>query len=271
MVYFKTYKKRSRRASSKKKASLRRRSALKRPTVSMPVKKYVDRTIKRNVENKRIQFTGSLFVQPYTNVTNMNCQWLSLGGTMQVAQGTGQAQRIGNRVRVVKSTLYYYIRPLPMTALFNPVPKPLIVKIWIGYRRETPTEPPADFTTFLQSGGSSGPPIGFISDFQREYNRDKFVVYRQFIHKIGYADYTGDGASTPNQYFANNDFKYMIMRKLDITKYLCANVVYNDGVNVPTTRGLFMWMQIGPANNTVFDYSQAANMDYFIETLYEDA
>lgn len=265
MAGFRRYKKKT------TKKSTRRKKVVKTKGVTTLVKRYVDRTIKRNVETKRIQYAAGFIVSNYNNNTSLNSFWLSPGSTMTISQGTGQAQRIGNRVKIIRAYLTYSITPTGYDALVNPQPKPVLLRMWIGYSKTDPSELPSDFTNLYQVGNSSGPPNNFISDIQRAVNKDKFVVYRSIVHKVGFSMVDGTGSQPIVQYYNNNDFKYCTMRKINITKYILSNVMYNDSVNNPTSRGLFAWIQVVGADNTTMNNIIPCNFNYFVDLEYEDA
>lgn len=263
------YKGRYRKKTTKK--STKKARVRKTKGVTQPVKKYVDRTLKRNIETKRIQYAAGFPVSNYNNSTSLNSFWLSPGSTMSITQGTGQAQRIGNRLRIIKAYLTYSITPTGYDALLNPQPRPILLRMWIGYSKTVPSDLPSDFTNLYQVGNSSGPPGNYISDIQRAVNKDKFIVYRSIVHKVGFSTVDGTGSQPAVQYYNNNDFKYCIMRRLDITKYLISNVMYNDSLNNPTSRGLFAWMQVVGADNTTMNNIVPCTFNYFVDLAYEDA
>lgn len=256
------------RGGSRKRVSFKPRG---RKKVAMTVKKYVERRIRANIENKTLQYGYGFAISNYFDDTSLNSQWLSPGPTLQILQGSGQGQRNANRVRIVKATLTYTISPNGYDGLLNPQPRPIVLKIWIGYFKPDPINKPIDFTQFFQSGNTAVPPNNFMIDMLRTVNKDRFVIFKTITHKIGYSSVNGTGAQPIVQYYNNNDFKFLIMRKINITKYLIQNVVYQDNNFIPSTRGLFMWMQLVGADNTSLNNVIAASINYFVDLEYEDA
>lgn len=260
---------------SSKKVSFRKYSKKKTPRskkVSSSVKKYVQRTIKANAENKKIQYKTGFVIRSYADDNLMNVFPLSLGTAIPVSQGTGQADRIGNKVKIVKAMLNYTISPTVYDALVNPTPEPTLLRLFIGYSKTNPTVTPSasDFAVLFQAGNSSIAPTGYIEDMQRTINTDRWVVYRSPVHKIGCASYTGAGTSTGNQYYTNNDFKYLVMRKINLIKYIKSICTWNDTTVQPTSRGLFGWIAVVGADNTQLTGTITTKFNYFIDIEYED-
>jgi len=260
-------------SKGRKRPSLRgrMRSGGARP-VSSKVKTYVQRAIHKQIENKTIQYNAGFTMVNYADDNTMRGFALSPGTSIAIPQGDGQGARTGNRIRIMKARLVYWMVPSAYNGLLNPQPKPLMIRLWIGYSKTNPTLIPTagDQAVLFQNGDSASAPNGFISDILRSVNKDKFIIFRDIKHKLGYESITGSGATAGSQYFSNNDFKYNIMKSIDITKYLIQNVTYNDTTTIPTTRGLFCWVQIVYADNTVTTGTIPANFNYFVELTYED-
>lgn len=270
MVFFKRFKKKTTKKSTKK--AYRRYRYRRSSKIAYPIRRYVNREIKKNVENKKIQYLASFNIRDYIADTALNAFWLSPNSaTLSIVQGTGQSQRVGNRIKIVKATLTYFIMCNPYEATSNPTPEPTLVKLWIGYYKNDPVNVPADFTNFFQSGSSSAAPNGYIEDMMRIPNSDKFVVFKTKFHRVGFSAYTGTGPNAAAQYFDNNEFKYTTMKRVDVTKYMLSNVVYNDTINNPTSRGLYCWCECVPANNTTLGGTLPVLFKYFIDITYEDA
>lgn len=250
----------------------RMRSGGARP-VSGKVKTYVQRAIHKQIENKSIQYNGSFTMVNYNDDNTMRGFALSPGTSIAIPQGTGAGSRTGNRIKIIKAKLNFWITISPYSGLLNPTPKPILIRMWIGYSKTNPTLiPPATDQSFLfQNGDSASAPNNFIPDMLRSVNKDKFVIFRDMKFKLGCADFTGTGATAGSQYYSNNDFKYNILKSIDITKYLISNVTYNDATVIPTSRGLFCWVQIVYADNNVTSGYIPASFAYFVDLTYEDA
>lgn len=267
------FRKRSTSKGRKRSTSRRRGGASAARAVPGKVKTYVQRAIHRSIENKSIQYNGAFTMSNYADDNTMKGFYLSPGSTIVIPQGTGAGARTGNKIKIIKVKFNYWMVPSSYNGLLNPQPRPLLIRLWIGYSKSNPTIVPtaADQALLFQAGDSAAAPNGFINDMLRSVNKDKFVIFRDIKHKLGNADITGTGFTAGNQYYSNNDFKYNIMRSIDITKYLINNVTYNDSTSIPTSRGLFCWVQIVYADNTVTTGQIPANFSYFVDLTYEDA
>lgn len=267
------FRKRSSSKGRKRSTSRRRGGASAARAVPGKVKTYVQRALHKAIENKSIQYNGSFTMVNYNDDNTMRGFALSPGTSIAIPQGTGAGSRTGNRIKIIKAKLNYWMVPAAYNGLLNPQPKPLLIRMWIGYSKTNPTLiPPSTDQAFLfQNGDSASAPNNFIPDMLRAVNKDKFVIFRDIKHKLGNADLTGTGAIAGSQYFSNNDFKYNIMRTIDITKYLISNVTYNDSTVIPTSRGLFCWIQICYADNNATSGVIPGNFAYFVDLTYEDA
>ena len=260
------------RSGYRKKVSIKRR-VVRRKSVTAPVKKYVQKAIHRQIENKTVQFVNQFTMVNYADDNTMRGFALSPGTSISISQGVGQGQRTGNKIKIMKARLVYWMVPTVYNGLLNPNPKPIFVRIFIGYSRSNPTilPPTSDLALLFQDGNIAAAPVGTIYDMLRSVNKDKFIIFRDFKHKLGYESITGTGYNAAAQYYSNTDFKYNVMRSVDITKYLIQTVSYNDTTAIPTSRGLFCWMQIVNADNSTTTGTIPCNFNYFVDITYEDA
>lgn len=101
-----------------------------------------------------------------------------------------------------------------------------------------------------------------------DVNRNQFQIFYDKVVKLGYATAEGTGNNAGQQYFANNDYKFNIMRKINITKMLAKTYGYNDSTTDPSSgRALFIWFFYanadGGAQNTNYKQANIAiNVDY---------
>jgi len=246
----------------------------KNESVSLAVKRYVNRTIHTKAENKQIN-TQNLF--SFGNAVanpSMYCFPITpYAGYGQITQGVQSSQRIGNEVKIRKVLFKYILRPNAYNVDSNPFPAPVEVELFLGHTRVCPSEQPvaADFNVLFQSGASSFGPGGGLSDIVSAVNTDYWVVKKRWRHKIGYAGYNGSGAIASAQYFNNNDFKLNVIKKLDITKYCPKTLKFNDGNNTTTSRGLFLWLQaMSASGGTNSSTTLPAAITYWVDIIYED-
>lgn len=158
-----------------------------------------------------------------------------------IPQGTGQGNRIGNRIRTKKAWVKGIIHPNEYNATTNAEPQPYQIRMLIFKDKFKATEQPASVALDLfQSGSTSIGPQNDLVDLILDPNRDRYQVYHDEIMKCGPAANQGSGTSTTYQQFMNNDFSYNCQFSVDITKFLPTVVTYNDAGTAPMTEGLWM-------------------------------
>lgn len=243
--------------------------------VSSAVKAYVKRTIHANIEDKTIQVNqsqsfGTILESPDMNVFPCCAQT----GYWLLPQSVGQGGRISNRIRLRSVMLNYVLRPRAYDATFNPNPLPCHVMLFLGYVKNSPSFVPdsVDFNELFQGGSSVNPPTGGLKDLLLPINKDYWNIKKRWTHKIGFADVAGTGASAANEYHSNNDFKYNVVKKLDITR-MCPKInVFNDGAGGTNTKNLYFFYQAVAANgNIIASPFTPCTIDYWLDIRYEDA
>lgn len=276
--YRKTYKRRSYPKKATKPMYKKKYSSYKKPSVTT-VKKIVKRAIDRNVENKTLQWYSESRVDILpSNGTNFlsTIEPVSLGllGTpvLTIPQGTGQGQRIGNRIKIKSAYIAGTIFPNVYDVTTNPVPQPCQVILWLFYDRSDPTNIPNPVADFFQKGNTTVAMSGDLQDIMSPVNTDKYRVLTKRVFKIGYANVAGTGANAANENFANNDFKLNRNFKIPITKYLIKNVKFNDNATLPMSRGLFMMITAVASNGSLYSAGGVpAQMFWNVSYTYEDA
>jgi len=263
-------------SGGKRRARGRKRGAARiKGGVSSAVKAYVARSLAVNVENKtaNANFAGS-FGSALANASMYSYPMTPYTGYMTVGQGVQQNQRIGNQIKIKKATLRYILRPTGYDAGSNPFPAPVVVDLYLGKIKVCPGEIPAavDFNTLYQNGNTSFGPVGNLNDLISETNKDYWTISKRWSHKVGFANTQGTGGAANFQYFANNDFKLNIMKKMDITKHYPKTLKFNDGTNQVQGPGLFLFYQCvsaggGQNASTVLP----CHITFWIDIQYEDA
>lgn len=147
---------------------------------------------------------------------------------ISIAQGTGQGQRVGNRIRVKSCYISGILYAQQQNAAYNPTPKPCEVVMYIYRLIGGGNTVDTTMTNFYQNGNTAGSPTGSLVDLTFPINKDRYrIVYRR-VFKIGPADNTGTGSSAGLQYFANNDYKRNQRFYIPLTKYMDKIIRYND-------------------------------------------
>lgn len=162
-----------------------------------------------------------------------------------IVQGTGESDRIGNKIRTYKVELKLNLFPYSYGSPNNPVPIPQDIRIIISAQKNNHTIAPLAANMLDTGNGFSGF-TGTVDDLILPLNKDTQVVYVDRIVKLGYSIYGGTGSQAGSQSFSNNDYKLNQMLKFDCTKYCPAVVDYNDTTTTPTSKSV--WVTIVPCN-----------------------
>lgn len=254
-----------------------KKTAMKKFVAVDLVQKVVKAEIARNIENKTVSFFSegsNIYPSVSPDFTASIIPLSPYDGFLEIGQGVGQGNRIGNRIKLKKLTFKGVIYPLPYNATTNPTPTPIQVVFYLFGLRQLPANVPNDLTGFFQSGNTAANFNNELSDVWASVNKDKFTYYGRRVYKIGYAQYEGTGIQPAFQAFCNNDFKLNQSFSINCLPHAIKNVIYNDDTNAnrPRSRGLFLLAQVVNA-----DGSQMANniiparMNYELMCEYEDA
>jgi len=247
----------------------------RKASVSAGVKNYVKKIVHAQIENKSVQVNQQISFGSYAESPEFNAfPMLPQTNYWTIAQTAGAGGRIGNQVKIRSVHLNYVLRPLPYDLTFNPNPSPVQVLMYLGYVKNSPSFIPivGDFSYFYQSGSSSISPFGTLRDSVAIINSDYWVIKKRWSHKIGFAENSGTGASAGGQYATNNDFKMNVVKRMDITSMCPKTCTFNDGSGGVTNKNLYLMYEAVLANgNTTGAQFLTANIDYWIDFVYEDA
>lgn len=168
---------------------------------------------------------------------------------VQISQGAGEGNRIGNQIRPVSCKFSGIMWPNPFSLTNNKNPMPLEVVMWIfSVKPGINISTQANFQgnvlqKFFQYGNAYQPVSGQIQDVMLPPNQDVITLYKKRVFKLGNDGYFNwDGNNTPNNpsnAFSNNDFKLNCKFSIDYTKYCPKVVKWNDNEVVPVSRGVY--------------------------------
>jgi len=274
---------------NKKPAMARTRGYKKRVGKSDGFAKRVKAVLMKTAETKSLQFfqdnipLSDYKTGAYLGTTNtMYMIPLTPDSILTpISLGTAQSQRIGNKVQISKITLRGMLNPRTYQTSnttespTNNEPMPVLVKMWIGYQKDTAfCEVDQALPNFFQEGATSASPSGTLMDTFRKVNTDKYVIVATRQFKVGpqfiVTTQQAPGAAN-NQDYGNNDFKFLHKFSFDVTKHCVKVLKYNDGNNQPNTRGLFWWVEaidITGANITTGRFP--AELSYELDIQYKD-
>lgn len=220
--------------TSKKSTRMNKRKTT-RPEVSDKVKKYVKSELSRRVENKISEPDNSpdWVWTTYNTGSNTQPSMLYLHQALSnIAQGTGQGDRIGNRIRL-KS---FPIRMLLSTPLNNGQPCAMVCRLIIAKMRKD-IDPPtaAYFNKLLQDGNTSIPPANDLASVYAPVNTELWTIKKdkRFILQSPPSVYPSDLPVSKNVY------KQIT---IDIAKYLPKYITYNDNALAPSNCSLFAFL-----------------------------
>lgn len=247
---------RFRRRYAKRKSFRRRPYRRMRKTRKGVFRRRVMRVLNRSAETKNANFdlvqqniypvTSVDFDASVTVISPSN----ELKGTNQlllIDQGTGQGNRVGNKISTVSATLRGVIRPqLNFEATTNYNPCPMYVVIWVVSLAKHLTDSTATLdvvcaNSFFQDGSVSSGFQGTLVDLTRTVNRQHVTVHAKRVHKLGYSEYVSSFAANNSnnaaQRFMNNDFP--LSKIFSIKLRFQRNLIFND--NSPNPSNMRRW------------------------------
>lgn len=257
--------------TTQKKRTYKKKTAKK---VSLAVKSYVNRTLHTQIENKTSLYIGSIAVTAYNLNSTMGV--LSMIPYASIVQSSTQAGRIGDTIRTRSCYFNFSLSPSPYNVTSNFVPIPQEVLIMFGKVKNSRAQVPisSDFAKLWQDGSTSHAPYSTTLDLLQNVNTDFWTVSKMIRCKVGNSIIGGTGISGSNSatyFYANNDYKLNVCRRVNLTKYCPKIVKFNDTTSQPTNDGLYMWVMSVPADGTTQAQSNPVQMQYTVNYIYEDA
>lgn len=261
-----SYKKSSRRPYKK-------RSNKKR--VSKSVKKYVKKEINRNIEDKVVSINQTLAFGNISESPDLNLYpVLPYSGYTSISQGVTAGARLGNRCKVMKVILKYVLFSKGYDVTTNPIPTCCEVQMFLlNLKQATGVLPTStQLAGLVQLGASSTALTGSLADIAtNSWNKDVFNV-KAWTHKVGFSQATGTGGSATQQYFANNDFKLNVVRKMDITKMVASQMRFDDNGSTHLGKNVFFGFQAVSSLGGIFSPTVLPmQIQYWIDIIYQDA
>lgn len=238
------------------------------------VAKICKRVITNMAEKKTVRYNWAKSFGAY-NTTNWSLDGIypltPQASFTDIAQGTGQGNRVGNRITVRKLIFNGIMNTEGYDINFNASPQPLEVLMVIFRNRADPNTFTTNLTNFFQNGNGASSPNGTTTDTIFPINTDRYTVYYKRIFKLGFAEYNGTGVDSNNQKWSNNDYKLNQRFYVDCTKYVNKVMRFNDTVNTPITPVLhvaFLPMRadgsgVSAATNAMMKVSANWQLDYF--------
>lgn len=251
----------------------------KRAVKKAAIKRIVRKEISRQAETKTRQ-VAVLGQNMWSSIATTNFDLYNIVpvgfqvGAFELAQGTGNGARIGNRIRLKKAWIKGTIIPLGYDATANPLLVPLQVKMVLFYDKQYPNTLPqvAAANNILDFNNSVQGFHNDLVDMWAPFNTDRYSIVATRTFKLGFGDNasTGTGTSGTANY-VNNDFKLNCNFSIDYTKHMCKVQSYQDNSLNATTRQLYAMWYCAAANGGQFSAAiRPFNVQYQIECKYED-
>ena len=233
-------------------ASKAKKTIFKKKNIGLGKKsiiKLCQSLITKNIENKTTisaQALGSVCVG---NIgVSFNPTWYVVkdwqSNVWNMAQGTGQGQRVGNKIKVKRWILKGQIMPHESGQTYDEE-SAYLSKSYQGYltiyfgRRTDGGSVDGPITQFLQSGNTAINPLGSTTEMMLSVNKDLYKVYWRKTFKMGQAWGSNVSSNIQNQ-TANNDFALTRTFGFDVCKYILKNRIlkFNDTTTSSTDRDL---------------------------------
>lgn len=285
MPYKKSYRtvrvSRSRQSRNMKKiAALSSRAAISQKTVPPNVKTYVRSMLKHYTETKHATpvYMDNQPILPYGLFTTHSSTILNLnqifGG---ITQGTGDGQRIGDKIKVNKLKFRGFINYDSSkidNALYTHIP--LYVKMFV-FRRQDNLDNPGTYngtmgvgiSDLLMNGPTPQAPINKLSDFNKLLNRDVYRIFKTRTFKLG-PSAPSNNPSDSAQW--NNDFSFSQRFNIDLSKHVDI-VKWKENSAFQTNCAFYVGFLVSFANGFDMDatHQPAVECHYDVTMDYEDA
>lgn len=239
--------------AKRKQKKLRRKNARKRTKARAPLRAAIKSVMRSQAEKKYVGFYTGASGIPIGGYDTSTQTWPYiypvgpfLTPDMQIDQGTNNSQRIGNQIRTKKFTFRLIVTPLEYLAGVNETPEPFYFMIYFGYAKDQPSNTQlASFNQFYTIGNQDLGPQGVLIDTFHHVNKDKFVIKKKDMFKVGTQNvHVSNPSQGLNQNFANNDFPLVVKRNYDLTDCIPKVITYDDNIVDPTnTTHLFVWFE----------------------------
>lgn len=271
-----TRKRNNRRRPLRRSGARRARVGRVRRGSRVSVKRVVKSMLSREIETKSRQTDADEVAMGYPLGPSWpNNNVIPLGfnpAGLQILQGAGEGQRVGNKIRVKRVRWNFVIRAMPYNSSTNPLPQAQNVRIVLFYSRPAPTATPNPISDFFELNNTTQAIEGTLQDMIAPINEDTYRKLAERSFRIGWQDYFGAGGVGATTTGSNNDYKLTATLKWDITKYLPKMVRYIDNTATATSRGLFACVMVAPADGSTGASGRAPiAMRWWLDAAYTDA
>lgn len=208
--------------------------------------------------------TSIAAILPY--VQTNTCNVYSLTEPMDViSQGTGQGDRIGNRLYAKTLRFKGYIYSIPTEGISG---FPTNVTMYIGRLKQSVLPPTAyHFQNLFQLGDTTKQPTDDNRSSLYAINTDLWTVHYRRTFKVG-----SSWSDSPNA-VPNNDYKSLVKFNINCTPWIPKHIRYNDGSAGSINVGLYVWFTIANYNDFAIGvgYSPQVQFCSLCEFTYTDS
>lgn len=259
---------------SKKAYKSRKTTKAKKSNKKVATRAYVKRIMHKEVENKfYTTFASQQLVKVQVNSAPALGEGL-ISLVQPIALGNSSSNRIGNKVRVIKSRLNMLFTMVPYNATTNNYVPGIWVKIWIFRFKNANDRVPTtgEWQSFFKGNGTNIPFQGSQLDLTFAPEQDIFDIK---MSKTLWLSSTSNSAnSVPNATsYAFSSGKNCVSCSFDVTKHL-GTMVYND-TTTSNIQGKNLYCVIQPIysqqNITLGNVYVPVTLTYSQNTFYEDA
>lgn len=256
-----------------------KRAAKPKARMTKPLRKAVEAVVNRNIETKEASYTGTFNPCSYT-ASNSAAGFIPLSPYsttpgITITQGTGEGNRVGNLIKVVKATMKFVVTPTAYDLTANPFPLPqdLIIRGFTSKRSTNSLV--TTVPNYFDLGSTAITPDGVLRDINRPVNKDLYTEYFCKKYKVGFSSFapgSGTGANPAMGYYANNDYPLNVIATIDYTKFMPKIIRYNDTDGLPASRMLQTFIECVNADGSVQGSAWLPlYLTYTLTILYKDA
>lgn len=245
------YAKKTRKLLKTRKIYRRKRAAPNKKRIRQIVKREIARNNENKITELKLENTGIF-------------NYIDSGAFKSlmpvIPQGTGQAERVGNRLKLKKVIMrinLFMIYP----ATNADIPKYVDFYI-VKYKYSNSQVSIADAARFLQNGNSSSQYLGQSFDGLRSVNADLFSLKKKYRFRM-INSYTTNNPAGLDKYDSMKSFS------INLTRFYKKILNFNDTINTPQNDNLFLaiattdYYQVGiPSSNNTGQFSFVTTFEY---------
>lgn len=204
------------------------------------------------IQPQTLQLTTTSLAGNYQVVSPGNNSYLNIS---QSTSASSNSTRVGNEVYTKKLTMDFTINPNSYNVSTNPnmIPQEVIVYFFKKRPNSNDVMDIVDLGNLYESGSSPIAPTGYLMDCNCKLNSDYFTYLTHRRYKVGRSVVGSAVNLTAPNYNAptNNDFKWNIIGKINLTKWCPKRILWSDGIANATTPLIHMLVQTVGADGSL--------------------